>query len=255
MKIPHLFFGLLICSLRVFADVTWSGPNQPDDDTLVLYHFDEPGSSIKDFGPQGLNLSVAQSSALVAEHPEWLSSPAGGYLFPVGNGTESTGILQNITVKQVDFNKGLTISFWYRSVDGEAQSGEIFQMENPRVRVAIDDYGVKSNGRLRLEAPGLQEGQKPPVVDFGPHSNWRHVAVVYDPKNASADDGGTWSLYLDGNLVGSIEDTNDLAKFNKFTLRVGGNTFNNGQLQGGQLDEFFITNRILTDFSAPSTKR
>jgi hypothetical protein len=254
MRFPAFFSGLILTPLSAFAELTWTGPNQPDEDTLVLYHFDESGSSITDHGPQGLNLSAAQSSALVSEPSDWMASPAGGYLFPVGNGMESTGILQNVQVKEVDFNKGLTVSFWCRSVDGEIQSGEIFQMENPRVRVAVDDYGVKSNGRLRLEAPGLMEGDKPPMVEFGPHAIWRHVAVVYDPKNQAADDGGAWSLYLDGTLVGSIEDPNDLSKSHQFTLRVGGNTFNNGQLQGVQLDEFLITNRVLTDFSAPSTR-
>lgn len=252
MKYPLLFVALTLTPC--LAEMTWTGPNQPDDDTLVLYHMDESGSTLIDSGPQGLNAPLRDASALVQAAPEWMNTPSGGVLYPVGENAASTGMTQNVEIKGVDYDKGVTISFWYRPLEGETRGGELFQMENPRVRVVTDAYGPKNNGRLLLQAPGLQEGEKPPMVDFGPRNEWRHIAVVYEPIQGATEHGGTWTLFLDGNQVGSISDPTDYTSKNNFGLRVGGNVFNNGPLQGGQLDEFLITNRILKDFSTPATR-
>jgi hypothetical protein len=253
---PHILLAAFAaCSTHAFAGLTWPSANQPDQDTLVLYHFDESGDQLLDSGPKKRNARVRNSSSLVKEPPAWMASPAGGFLSPIGEGSSSTGMAENVQVDGVDFNKGLTVSFWYRAVEGAAQAGELFQMENPRVRVALDDYGSNNNGRLQLQAPGLAAGDPAPMADFGTENAWRHVAVVYKPRNQSAKEGGTWTLLLDGTPAGSVNDPNDLSERTGFALRIGGNTFDNGPMQGGQLDEFLITNRVLTDFSAPSRGR
>lgn len=252
MKRIHLIAAAFACCPVAFASLTWTGPNKPDQDTLVLYHFDEPGDQLIDSGPKKRNARLRSASSLVMEPPAWMASPSGGFLFPVGEGSDSTGMAENVQVDGVDFNKGLTISCWYRPVEGAKQAGELFQIENPRVRVALDDYGPDNNGRFQLQAPGLLTGDPAPLADFGSTIVWRHVAVVYKPENGSAKNGGTWTLLLDGVPAGSVTDPNDLSATTSFTLRVGGNTFDNGPMQGGQLDEFLITNRVLTDFSGPS---
>jgi autotransporter-associated beta strand protein len=235
------------------AQLTWLTPNKADADTLVLYHMDEKGLTLKDSGPNTLDATLGDIVSRSGEPSAWLTPPAGAYLLPTGDKTTgTTGVTGNVVVRDVDFSKGLTISMWYRAVPDEAQGGELFQIENPRVRVATDDFGAGKNGRLVMLAPGKNGGGKQPMADFGSLDDWRHVAVVFDPVNATAEDGGTWSFYLDNELVGSINDTSDLSATVSFPLRIGGNVFNNGPLQGGCIDELLLSNRVITDFSHPA---
>jgi len=253
-----LFVGNVLFVSSLFpqhakAELNWTSLNKVDADTLVLYHMDEKGLTLKDSGPNMLDATLGNVASRSAEPSTWLIPPAGAYLIPTGTTeTGTTGMAADVVVRDVDFSKGLTISMWYRALPDEEHGGELFQIEGPRVRVVTDNYGTRNNGRLLFEAAGTNVYDKPPIVDFGADNEWRHLAVVYDPVNATAEDGGTWSFYLDGELVSTTEDKTDLSAKTSFPLRVGGNVFNNGPLQGGCIDEFLISNRVITDFSRPA---
>ena len=108
-----------------------------------------------------------------------------------------------------------------------------------------DDFGTGSNGRIRLFAAG----QYTTLINFGAANDWRHFGVVYDPLNGTAADGGSWSLYVDNVFHASLSDSSDLSSVTQFDFQLGDSTFNNAPLQGGNLDELLIYNRVWTDFS------
>jgi len=235
------------------AEVVWSGPNQPDSSTLALFHFDESGPRVLDSSQRGYELPLGNESSRSPDAPQWSTSPEGRYLTPTGDkDTGTTGITETLEIPDVDFNQGLTISFWYQPRPDEPQSGELFQMEGPRVRVTTDDFGPGANGRIRLIAPGCTEDSPSILADSGAEPRWRHVAVVYDPLDANASNGGKWTLFLDGTEVGASEDPDDLSQDTNLRVRIGGNVWNNAPLQGVDLDEFLVANKVITDFENPA---
>jgi hypothetical protein len=235
-----LSIGLLpIVSVQALQ---WDTENFVDSDTLLLYRFNETsGTTIFDSSGNGFHGTLASADARAGAAPTWLTTPSGDYLAPVGG----NGMNANVTVTGVNFNTGLTISFWYRAEVDQVQGGELFQMEGPRTRINTDDFGTGSGGRLRLTG-NFTQGD---LVNFGTEGVWRHIGVVYDPLDGNASNGGEWRMYLNNALVSTVIDSGDLGSDTSFTLRVANNTFNNGALTGGNIDEFFISNRLITDFS------
>ena len=239
-----LFITLFSIGLLPIASIQalqWDSENVVDSDTLLLYHFNEgTGTTIVDSSGNDFDGTLASADAWGGSAPTWLTTPSGDYLAPVGG----NGMNANVTVNGANFNNGLTVSFWYRAEVGETQGGTLFGLGVNNIRIATDNAGTGTGGRLRLRNNANGE-----LVDFGGEGTWRHIGVVYDPLNSDASDGGQWRFYLNNSLVDTLAESTDLGSLTSFTVRIGDNVGGTSTLTGGNIDEFLISNRMITDFS------
>ncbi len=230
--------------------MTWNSENQADADTLLHYTFNGTGTNITDNGPNGYDNNISNLATRAGAPADWLNVPAGDYLAQ-RNPADALNMSAKVNITNIDYNKGLTISLWYRALDGAGvtNAGELFRFEGPgilpRVSLVTDNFGATGLGRLRLTANITGTN----LVEFGTNSIWRHCAVVYDPLDGDASNGGEWQFYLDGVSSTTIIHTNDLTAVTSAEFKAGDNIFNNAPLRNGDLDEVFIHNGIITDFT------
>ena len=238
----------------VRAELIWTGVNQADADTLALYHFNEgSGTSATDASANGRNATLTSDFYASEGSSSWLNSGAGTYL----SGTSGTpgDYVNTIAVTGVDWDKGLTISLWYRVRDevGSPNGNQLFYLDGPatapRVYLSTDTFGTGNNGRLNFtdtQGPGadLSTGN----TSFGTNHVWRHVAAVYNPGGNSAD-GGSWAMYLDNVQAGiTINVSQDLSAASSFNIRFMSGLFSSAGMSA-DFDEVLVQNGVITDFS------
>lgn len=230
------------------AALTWVSPNNADANTLALFHFNEgSGTSAADAGAHGNNATLTSDFYASEGSGGWQGGGAGTYLS--GTSGAPGDYVNTLTLNSVNFNYGLTLSFWYRVRDevGSPSSQSLFYMDSPRAFLATDVFGTGSNGRIGLTVTGGTPASSG-TTNYGADHIWRHLAVVFDAQGNAAD-GGLWSLYMDGAQAGvSVATTADLSGDSSFTFRFMGNQFNTNGFSG-DFDELLIQNGVITDFS------
>lgn len=250
--------SVLASATPASAALVWTRANTPDADTLAHYQFEGTGTAVTDNSAAGNNTMLSSDVRANEATGHWLGGGPGNYLQNTGGNyltqTPGSGVTE---ITGVDWNKGLTASFWYRVRDGSLLTGnEIFEIENnsqggiqrPHVRIDTDTSG---NGRLRLRA---DQGGNGGLNNFGNDLVWRHLALVYNPAalgNPDASDGGNWSFYIDNVVVTSFDVPVDLTVADGNPLRF---SFMSGVGEVGSgvaadFDELFIHNGVITDFS------
>ena len=133
----------------------------------------------------------------------------------------------------LDLTNGMTLEAWvnpsgtlfgWRSVvDKDVDRYFLMGSSSPNDRPAVGGtWGA--NGRLVAAPSGLT-----PNV-------WTHLAATFD--------GSTIRLYVDGNLVGSLAETNPIPTSTDI-LQIGANFY--GEYFPGRIDEVRIYNRALSE--------
>jgi hypothetical protein len=236
--------------------LTWTGENAPTTNTLLLYHLNEgAGTNVIDAGSLGRHTTLTRNCYTQEVAGSWLNAGAGIYL--AGISGSPGDYVNTVAVTNVNWNKGLTISLWYRVRDevGSPTNQALFYLANgvtPRAYLSTDVFGAGNNGRLNFtDENGALPNSSTGNADYGTNHVWRHVAVVYDALGSAAD-GGVWELYLDNVKVGvTATNVQDLSTANNFTIRFMSNLFNtNGSF--ADFDEILIENAALSDFSGPN---
>lgn len=230
--------------------LTWNAENQADANTILLYHFNEDsGTSVSDSSDKGRNTTLTRDFRASESENHWLSSGNGRYLKGY-HATSGTGdFVNNVTVTNMNWNLGLTISFWYRVRDevGSPNNNSLVYVEGasttPRFNLGTDTFGTGGNGRLSLSVgSGL--------VAYGADHIWRHLAIVFNPYG-DASTGGVWNLYMDNTQVGNTAYTSqNLANATNFSIRFMSGYFNSAGLSA-DMDEVLVQNGVITDFSKP----
>lgn len=253
----HRLGVLLLCmsalSFSAQAEMFWSSANVADQDTLLLYHFDEAsGLTVEDAGPAESNSSLSDEFRVNNAPVSWLAATENPYLS--GRSGAPGDYVNSVNLTGMDMSKGLTISFWYKVRD-EAISpsgGNLFRLRSPTTGIDVilstDPFGIGSNGRLRLSKNHSPSGNSG-LVSFGAEHIWRHLAVVYDPINSDASDGGVWTFYIDNEVAGTpVPDSRDLSAESSATLRLMSDIYSSSGTSM-DYDELLVQNGVITDFS------
>ena len=241
-----LVSGLLAQSAAAYQ---WSQANGVTPETKLLYHFDEAGTTVTDSGPGGYHnaLSNAAMRATLTA-PAWLATPTGSYIEQSVSNTYRMTNAPSIT--GINFNGGVTLSGWFRPRAGETNSGVLFYLETatqlPRMYVnTSDNFGAPTyEARMNFMVANVVTSS---LVTLD--ASWHHVAVVYDPLDADASNGGQWRLYLDNSLVGSGSDSRNLSTATSFGLGIGRDPWTS-RSSGWDYDEIIVENGVVTDFAA-----
>lgn len=250
---------LLVVSARQGFALNWNAENTPTTNTLLLYHLNEgSGTNVTDAGAYSFHSSLIRDCFASEGTGSWSGSGAGTYLKGYTETNQSGDYIRTRAVTNVNWSRGLTISFWYRVRDetGSPNANSLFYLNGPgvvpRVFFNTDVFGTASNGRLNFtdtQGPGadLNTGN----VNYGSNHVWRHIAMVYD-AGGNAADGGTWSFYLDNVQTGTvIAVTQDLSTVSTFDIRFMSGIFSTNGMSA-DFDEILVENSVLTDFSAPN---
>ena len=138
-----------------------------------------------------------------------------------------------------DFNSPTgTICFWMRMPLPTAGHGTILVDRRTSSGLVMVVDGTPSGGLNVQYSGNASFSTGGYVVD----DNWHHVALVYDQSAT-----GTVAVYIDGSNVGSQANTNSWSWPSAQSLELGRSHDTYWQEFGGQMDDFRIYNRILTD--------
>jgi hypothetical protein len=220
----------------------WPAANNPSADTQLLYHFDETGTTVVDSSTNGLNGTLENAGMRVGSAPGWLTSPSGNYIQQPASSTYSN---KSFVAVPVNFNRGVSLSAWLRLRAGETQEGLLFSTvaSGARNYVTLDNFATEARINMTINGVGA-------TVRTISDANWHHIAMVYDPLDGDASNGGTWKMYIDNILTNSANTTSNLAAVTQFNLGVGEWQYGN-LLKGADYDEVMVVNSTITDFSSP----
>jgi hypothetical protein len=261
MKWESFFiWALFLLFANRASALTWVAENTPTTNTLLLYHANEgSGTNVTDASTNNRNSTLTRDCFAVEGANSWLGSGAGTYLSGISSTNSNGDYIHTVLATNVNWNKGLTISFWYRVRDevGSPNANSMFYLNGPvvvpRVYMNTDTFGAGNNGRLNFtdtQGPGtdLSTGN----INYGTNHVWRHIALVYD-AGGDASNGGTWSFYLDNMQTGTvINATQNLTGVSTFDIRFMSGLFSTNGMSA-DFDEILIENAVLTDFSGPNT--
>ena len=148
---------------------------------------------------------------------------------------------QLIVAPHSDFNSVTgTIAFWVRT-SGNTGAGSEGAIIFDRRNVSGDVIVIHDNGKLFVQPSGGGSFETANTVTDGA---WHHVAYAYN--QAAAISGGFIKLYIDGTLSGS--STPGAWSWNSSQrLEIGQSHDGYWKRLNGQLDEFSIYNRVLSD--------
>lgn len=254
----ELFFVWALCLLfasRASA-LTWVAENTPTTNTLLLYHVNEgSGTNVADASANSRNSTLTRDCfATEPVGDYWMENNGGTYLRGV-SGTPGDYI-RTVSVNGVNWNKGLTISFWYRVRDevGSPNGNQLFYLQGPslqpRVFMATTTDGLGNNGRMALY--GTVPDTNTSLVSYGTNHVWRHIAAVYNPGGDTST-GGIWKMFIDNVQVGlDVARTQNLTGVSTFDIRFMSGLFSTNGMSA-DFDEILIENAVLTDFSGPNT--
>lgn len=246
--------GLLLSSASTRAELIWAGQNEANADTLALYHFNSgSGTGAADAGFHGFDATLTRDFYAQEASGNWLGGGAGTYLS--GSSGTPGDYVHTVSISGVDWNKGLTISLWYRVRDaaGSPNANNLFYLNGPgvvpRVYLSTDTFGTANNGRLNFtdtQGPGVDVSTG--NVNYGANHVWRQLALVYD-AGGNASDGGIWTFYLDNAQAGSVVNVaQDLSAVSAFDIRFMSGLFSTAGLSA-DMDEVLVQNGVITDFS------
>lgn len=202
-----------------------------------------------DRGPHRTNGTLTAASIRAATAPTWLIFPAGGYIEQADSNSDQMN--GSVRVTNVNFNLGLTASAWFRMRSEEDQGGVLLYVNTAinsnRAYIGMENDATtpttNHEGRIWLQAGGSAETH----VSI-PDNDWHHTALVFDPLDGSATNGGIWRLYLDNVEVSTKAVPHDLTTYSSFDLGIGRSPY--GDRMGGvDFDEVLVENNVLTDFA------
>ena len=141
-----------------------------------------------------------------------------------------------------DFNSTIgTITFWVRSSGNTGPGSEgaiIFDRKN----TGGDTIVIHDNGKLFVQPIGGRQFESASVITDGV---WHHVAYVYN--QAALISGGFTKIYIDGALNASSNSPTAWVWDTAQRIELGQSHNTYWKRLNGQLDEFCIYNRNLTD--------
>ncbi len=166
-----------------------------------------------------------------------------------------TGVEQFATASQSqivipansDFDSPVgTFSFWIRAnapIPGPGDEGAMLvdRRTGSGTVIVLDDAGA-----IFIQCSG---GANSFAAGYLPDNNWRHVAVTYDQAL-----GGMISIYVDGVIASSQANTAAWAWPTSQQIELGRSHDDYWKRFDGQMDDFRIYNRILTDVEIASIK-
>ncbi|MBU0678630.1 MAG: LamG domain-containing protein [Verrucomicrobia bacterium] len=225
----------------------WTSENRSDTNTLLLYHFNEgSGTDVADSSMYGFDTTLPSDFFADETSNSWLNTGVGTYLR--GDSGSPGDYVNNVTITNVDFDKGLSFSFWYRVRDevGSPSAGTLIRARNLPFDLYIntDIFGTGANGRLRMFAGSVQSS----FANFGADHTWAHVGAVYDPLDGDASNGGEWTFYFNNTAVSNWADANNYSSLSQFNCRLMSDIFSTSGTSA-DYDEFLIQNMVITNFS------
>ncbi len=194
-----------------------------------------PGGYVLDSKPVGAAQPGANYGTM------WLASVTDSAPTPVTrNGVAQFSNGAQIAIPtNADFNSPLgTICFWMLSGIPNAGTGSMLVDRRTTAGLVLFLDGVPSGGLDVQYTGGASFAAGGYVVD----SNWHHVAITYD-QSAS----GTVSVYVDGAQVGSAANTSAWSWDANQEIELGRSHDPYWQTYNGQMDDFRIYSRVLTD--------
>lgn len=262
---PHLIAILLFwhgARCGVDAALVWTAENSATSNTLALYHFNGDANDANGTYNGTLVNQTGNQQFVTEGTGHWLSTGSGTYIESHYGASNAGDFMNTLSVSGVNWDNGLTVSFWYRVRGAIGSANPLFWIEgpnvsgtlSPRVSINTDQYGTNGNGRL---AGNIRDGSPSNVtnlINYGPNLEWKHLALVYDPSGsngAGSNDGGTWQFYVDNVAAGSaITLSTDLSGVSSFNFRFMSNYYNDNGIDA-DFDELLIENDVITDFSQP----
>jgi hypothetical protein len=194
-----------------------------------------PGGYVLDSKPVG----AAQPG--VNYNTKWLASVTDTASTPVTRSgvAEFSSGAQIAIPTNADFNSPVgTICFWMLSGIPTAGTGSMLVDRRTSAGLVLFLDGVPSGGLDVQFTGGASFSAGGYVVD----SNWHHVALTYD-QSAS----GTVTVYVDGAQVGSEANTSAWSWDPNQEIELGRSHDPYWQTYNGQMDDFRIYSRVLTD--------
>jgi len=196
----------------------------PDDNTIVLYDFNEAGGSI--INDKSRNQITGQIT-----NPQWVDGKYNGGLL-----LDNYGYIDIGNNQVFDLTNELSIDAWIYPTSLNEYGP--FVMKN---QAYVLQFAPGTNGYLRgaLYIDGawrfIDDDTTPILTD-----TWTHVAFSYN--------GAVMALYVNGELV-KIKSQSGLISTNSNSVFIGKNSIGNGYWYNGIIDEVRISNTALTQFN------
>jgi hypothetical protein len=235
---------LAMLALPAASAMTWRDGNKPNTDTLVLYHMDGTEDQLLDAGPQKNHARLNTPLMRSPEPGTWQKLPVKHFLNQPAYKDEA--LADKIHLQNIKPNQGVTVSAWIRQRKNEIPEGTLFWLEGPAAtpRVHVQVFGNdQSGGSVTMWFPPTGTN----VVRLAP--GWHHVAVIFDPQDGDATNGGQWRFYVDNLLASEYAETRDLSKFTQAEVGIGRGVYEGGRMGGIDYDEFLVQNEVIADFS------
>ncbi len=237
-------------ALQSFA-LTWTSPNQPDENTIALFRFDEGEGNVTRSTDGEIIFNLSNYAEWEAG-PGWMQSPEGAYL----RGTEDIGdkdyAAESARQNVMDWSlPAITVSFWFKDNVKREQENKIVNMSYKDWRGKQMWFGYRpgwgsSASRLLFAGTGLADNYWDwQLLTDG---DWHHIAWV----SVRNETGRTTLKYfidnvqkkftVEGDQVDSITFTPaDTSAVTEFWNLLHG--------CAGCIDELLIQGSEITDFS------
>jgi hypothetical protein len=137
---------------------------------------------------------------------------------------------------------GLTFATWYKSINSGTWA-RVFDFGNGATldNILVAQPAVNGIFVMHVHIPGSQiEFQPDSSYKFNTGNVWKHVAWTLDPAGS-----GTWKVYIDGVLVGSMGNTypRSVLRSNNY---LGKSNWNGNAFLNGGIKDFRMYNRVLS---------
>lgn len=195
----------------------------PMEQNVLLFHFNDTGSPIKDYSGEGYDSVVIGVPVFQAEGK-------------IGYSIDLDGLGKHIEVgrpqKLIDIDTNLTVQFWFYSRNN---SNQHLMFDNCEAFATIGYCMV-----IWTDTVSFYLGNGVPRVLSYPiiNNTWYHVAGTYD--------GVAQKLYVNGVLTNSSPVTAPLLKTLTENITVGENSLLSSSYYDGLFDELAIYNRTLS---------
>ena len=138
-------------------------------------------------------------------------------------------------LNNMDIRQG-TLLFWFKPVDWSVQKARFQHLVSGRGKSAFFCYKL-TNGKLAVfEGAGKKNGHIPFDISRWQDGEWHHYAVVWTP--------GSWQLYIDGQLTGTMKRDAAWSKEPWKNLYIGALAWGENRVRGWtDIDELKIFNR------------
>ena len=245
-------FALTTCTMLVLQSfaLTWTSPNQPDENTIALFRFDEGEGNVARSTDEEIVFNLSNPAQWEA-NPGWMEAPEGAYLRGAVDIGDKNSVGDSAKQNVMDWSlPAITISFWFKDSIRRQQENKIVSMAYNTWRNKQVWFGYRPGysdaSRLLFAGTGLDDDKWDwQLLTDG---DWHHIAWV-----GVRDETGQVTLkyfidnvqkkfIVEGAEVDSItftpEYTSDVKEY--WYLLTG---------CAGCIDELLIQGSEITDFS------